>query len=237
VFEKNHQPTRARETLIPYTILLFIAGGINPYLLVMTCSIYFATVITLRLERRLTLRNAWLAAIPIGAALGALELLGFLKFGGKGVFPASGYRLFSSNLDALINPRPDLLGSSILPPLPLASGYQYEGYGYLGLGAILLVGVGFGYAISRRRLLDSFTSPLILVGIGCFALALSTTPTIGMKSYPLALLAPLNPFLEISRSCGRFIWVPYYILITSAGAAGSKTSASAASEPGERSNK
>jgi hypothetical protein len=200
-------------TIWAYGLLLFVAGGINPYLLVMTTGVYCGALIKLALERRLFRLAAAAAALPVASALGALILFGFLDLGGDGVVPGEGYGYYSSNFNTLFNPMTHILGSSILPPLPTAAIYQYEGYGYLGAGAMIVVLAGLWIGRSRQALHEPFALPLLVVALGAFMLAASTTLTFGAAAILLPTPAFALKVLEIFRSSGRFVWVTYYILL------------------------
>ena len=198
-------------TLGAYAILLFIASGINPYLLVMTLGVYCGTVFKLVSGRRLSWFAVVGGTVPLAVSMGGLVLFGYLEPWGEGVVPAGGYGLYSTNINSLINPRP--LGSPILPSLPFASVYQNEGYGYLGLGAIVIILAGLCLALKCRRF-DAFAFPLLFVAVGAFLVALSTSPTLGPTVvFHVQPPGPLLKILEIFRSSGRFVWVTHYVLI------------------------
>jgi len=127
-------PTRSAA----FTLLLFLAGGINPYLLVMTTGVYGRGIGEACSRTELGWREDGLALAPVSAAFGALVLFGFLNLHGPGVIPGQGYGYFSANLNSLVNPMDGPLGSSLLPSLPLWGRDQYEGYGYLGWGRSFL---------------------------------------------------------------------------------------------------
>ena len=203
---------RIAQTLAAFAVLLFLAGGINPYLLVMTTGVYCGAIFKLVIERRMGWAGVIGAAAPIFASAGALVLFGYLDLRGPGVINGGGYGLYSSNLNSLINPLP-ILGSAFLPSLPTMGLEQNEGYGYLGLGTILLVTTGLLLGLAKRRVVDSFASPLLFVAAGALMLALSTTPSLGTHVVHGLTAGPLNKALETFRSSGRFIWVTHYVLV------------------------
>lgn len=198
------------DTILSYSALLGVASGINPYLLVMTTSIFCATILKLTIENRLDFISVAIAPAPLIIAIAALIFFGFLGIGG--VSGGDGYGLLSSNANSLINPLP-LLGSSLLPPLPIVSLYQKEGYGYLGLGAIFIILSGLAFGVVRKGLFDSFSTPLLFIVFTTFLLALSTTPSFGTAVFHVWIPQLLLKLLAIFRSSGRFIWVAHYGLL------------------------
>ncbi len=205
-------------TWIAFALLLGVAGGVNPYLLVMATGVYAASLARLAAEGRLDWRSGAPALAPLLTAFASMVAFGFLDLRGPGVIPGVGYGYFSSNLNALVNPMEGLLGSSLLPPLPLWVSAQYEGYGYLGAGAIALIAASFAVARARRRLYDTFTSPLLAVAAGGLLLAASYTITFGSGfAIRLPLPSAVVSILGIFRSSGRFIWIPAYMLLGVAG--------------------
>ena len=205
-------------TLAAFTLLLFLAGGINPYLLVMTTGVYGAALAKLAAERRLGWREDGLALAPVSAAFGALVLFGFLNLHGPGVIPGQGYGYFSANLNSLVNPMDGPLGSSLLPSLPLWGRDQYEGYGYLGVGALVFVIASVVYARMHKQLYDTFSLPLLTVAAGSLLLAASLIITFGNSMVMFVDLPDsISDILIIFRSSGRFIWVTIYILLSLGG--------------------
>jgi len=209
---------RARRTSVAATFLSFgallgLGGALNPYMLVMAAGIYCATLIRLALERRLGALSVLAALGPFAAAAGSLIFFGFFDPFGPGVQPGERYGYYSANLNSLVNPMRDLLGSTVLPELPVMFKGQYEGYGYLGLGALLIVGFGLGFARRKDKLYDSFGLPLLIVAGGAQILALSTIPTFGAAGFEIPTPAAVLRVLEIFRSSGRFIFVTHYILL------------------------
>ncbi len=195
-----------------FGMLLFVAGGINPYLLVMTAAVYLGLVGRLLMAKRLTPALAVASAGPLIGALAALILFGFLQIRGEGVVPAGGFGTASSPWNALFNPMRGLIGAGLMPPLPVNSPLQYEGYGYLGLGAIVVVLAGIAIARARGRLYDEFGAPLLAVAAAGYLMALPL-------AYMVRIPQPALEVMSIFRSAGRFIWLPHYLLLTLAFAA------------------
>ncbi|MGA2636853.1 hypothetical protein [Methylocella sp.] len=74
-------------TIGSFTALLFLGGGINPYLVVMASGIYIGCLL------RLLWQGRW-----------SLLAFGFVGVGGEGVLSEGGYGFFSSNALSLIDP-------------------------------------------------------------------------------------------------------------------------------------
>lgn len=202
-------------TIGGFTALLFLCGGINPYLFVMTSGVYFGCLLRLLWQGRWSLASlAWGGVIPFAAAGVSLLAFGFVTVGGDGVIPGSGYGFYSSNALSLIDPM-KFPGATVLPAQTLQSQGQYEGYGYLGFGAILMIAIGLLLSLFLRRIFAGFSVPLLVVAGGAFILALSTAVTIGPHLVAQVSLPPaLMSVLEILRGSGRFIWVTNYGLVT-----------------------
>lgn len=204
--------------IVGFGALLFLGGGINPYLLAMTSGIYLAFLLRLIWRGFWSWRGLMGSAAPFIAGFASLCVFGFMPIGGEGVIPGGGYGLYSANLLSPIDPM-RFPGAALLPAQIVRSSWQAEGYGYLGFGALLLIAVAFVVALICRRISARFTLPLLTVACGAFALALSTTVTLGPDAIAqVALPHVLMNILEIFRSSGRFIWVTDYILVTVAGA-------------------
>ena len=196
-------------SVVGFALLLGGVGGINPYLLVMNLLIYAAFVLHMARRGGLTWAKWCALVMPIAVASVALVAFGFFDPASAGVLPGVGYGYFSANMNALMNPMPDYLGSSLLPPLPLASPLQYEGYGYLGLGALAVVVVGVVLALRRGEM----PAPLLMTALIALLIALSRNVTFGREAVAFPLPEVLLNVLIVFRSSGRFIWVVGYILL------------------------
>lgn len=204
--------------LLPFAILLFLAGGIHPYFLLMIALIAFTAVGRLILEHRTTIPCACVAALGLTAvSVATLVVFGYLSPGASTT--ASPYGTNSMNLLALIDPQG--FDSLLLPKLSIGAS-QYEGYSYLGLGLIVLLGIGVAGAVRRgtgrgKPVLGPTTLPLAILCLVCLGLAILPTVTLGswrLFTIPLpeAVLKALSPF----QASGRLFWPAYYLLAVAA---------------------
>ncbi len=144
--------------------------------------------------------------------LGALYLTGAFYGEVRASYKPGG---FESNLNTFINP---LKYSRILPPLPLFSPNQYEGFAYLGIGGIILFAIALALLLlnvkGRRSILCNRRGLLFTIMAGVFLL-MSVITDISLNTrliFRVSLPSVLENFFGIFRSTGRFIW-PVMILI------------------------
>jgi hypothetical protein len=196
--------------------LAAVAVAINPYIAFQVALVLAAAAVSLLWQRRLSLAQAagFMAAMGVVGAVVSLTF-GFVIAGSKG-YTAWGYRNFSMNLLAPIDPRQ--WPSIVLPRVPEGESGQYEGYNYLGLGVLALALIAIGTAIVRRGKLPSldrrWTVPLLLCCVVLTLMALSTKIMAG--SITLLDLDPhehLSPYLASLRSSGRLFWTPFYVIL------------------------
>lgn len=214
------RPTAAMTTtrwLAPFVVVLALAGGIHPYLAVLSLLIAIAAVGRFALERRCGWGHAALLAGGLAAVTAASTVLfGFAPGFDRESYAASGWGYFSLNLLAPINPMRE--GSLFLPALPLATDGQYEGYNYLGFGVIALLVVDLVRAPrSLRWLGGSLALPLVVLSVACTLAALSSTITLGSHTLlHVALPRPLEFVAESFRASGRLFWPVHYLLVLAA---------------------
>ncbi len=135
----------------------------------------------------------------------------------KGDERPTGFGLYSANLNTFFNAQ----GRASHPflDLPTYSFEQYEGFAYLGLGGLVLVGVLlvalFGQKSLRSQLLSKIQSnlPLLTAAAVLLAYSLSHVPTFFSAHLLIPLPENVLDWLSIFRSSGRFIWVPFYLLV------------------------
>ncbi len=196
-----------------YSLLGLVAAAINPYIMAMTLLIYGAYVLRHMQAARFALKNIVIYLIPALFSVFSLLISGFIDPFIGPVFPGEGYGIYSANLFSPFDPMSYYLGSSFLPDQKLATGGQYEGFGYFGLGAILLIAAGVLLAVKNIRRSDGLLSPLVVVILIAWLMALSARITFGAYSIEISLPAQIISVLEVFRSSGRFIWVVNYGLL------------------------
>lgn len=213
---QRKQPIPNLKLALYSALLIALSVAINPYLALQVLLIMGAMLTALVWRRRITLSGA-------AAILGLLALTGFViasAFGliirGGNGYTAGGYRAYSLNLLALIDPQD--VGAMVLPKLPRAFLEQYEGYSYLGLGAILLGIAALPLAIRNWKKWRFVWPQILLPLLGCCLLltllAVSTKVTLGQ--WTIVDLDPherLSPYLASLRASGRLFWTPYYVLL------------------------
>jgi Family of unknown function (DUF6311) len=200
-------------------VLITCAAGVNPYLggivlavtVAMCASGLFAGRMTLRPASFLVFTSLFWFVICSGA-------FGLIGSSNKD-FTGAGYRYFSMNLLAPINPWPP--GSAILPSLSTFTTGQYEGYNYLGAGTLGLLVLGSLLMLGRRpriRYIDMLKwSPILICAIGFTLMALSTLVSSGARMIiDLDSNQRLTPYLATFRASGRLFWLAYYLLTAGA---------------------
>jgi hypothetical protein len=189
--------SRARP--VSWMVLVAITSATHPYLAVM--------VLGIAVTSALVGRRVVFAALYVMTMLVSLWAFGYFAVRGGGLF---GFELFSSDLLSFFN---SMWLSRFFPQIRMSPS-QYEGFAYLGLGILAL-----GIRLIWRK--DSKTPPIpglfelsILATLFAFysfsshvSIAGHTIFTIEWFYKPLSFIT--GPF----RSCGRFIWVAYYILM------------------------
>lgn len=218
---------------------LLLSGStlINPYYAPMVLGIYLCFCLQKLLEAKKKKKVLFYIAGFTFIICAVMNLVSYFVGFFYGHISAStgGLERLSFNLTQLFNPMNYLCDvtdyqytftpqsySTFLPNLPLASGWQEEGFSYLGLGVILLLVLCLINCIYRK--LTSNTPGIFnlsqkiaiwVCGVVFTFLALSPTITFGSKtlcqiSYPKYIYYMLSIF----RSCGRFIWPVYYGLLS-----------------------
>lgn len=202
-------------------LLCFVAGGINPYLtamvLLVLCAAYLRWLIvaygdTQQGGRARIAVAALGAGLSIGLAVVSLLIFGFLRPGESGAYAGAGYKIYSMNLLAPINPW-DFAGL-LWNQLP-ASKEQYEGYNYLGLGVILL---GVAALVWCPAIVRSLFSQKAIAGWLIFAvslfLALSLKATVGnVVLYDISVPDSVLNVLGAFRASGRLFWPAFYLIL------------------------
>jgi hypothetical protein len=204
--------------VLPFAIVLVLAGGVSPYPAFMSLLIAWAAIGRLLLERRCgLLQGVALGVLLVGCMAASLVVFGFAMFGlDSADYAGAGYGYFSMNLLAPINPMS--YGSVLLPSLPVAVYGQYEGYNYLGLGVIALLGLNLLVRPrSVARLVSRTTAPLLVLAALCTVAAASSTITIGSATIvSIHLPSAVQSVANALRASGRLFWPVHYLLILTA---------------------
>ena len=202
---------KMRRLVLPCGLLSGVAVGVNPYLAFMAVIVVGAGVVTAWWRHRL----GWKTASGIFAVIGMACLLFALALGlirSGGGYANSGYREYSMNLLAPIDPS---WYSLFLPPL--SSSGSFEGYNYLGAG-VLALAVMVLPLFSRSRLRQLTAAEIVPLAVGCLALtALAASTKVSAGSLLIADLDPhetLTKYLAVFRASGRLFWMPYYVILT-----------------------
>ncbi|MCR5097695.1 MAG: DUF6311 domain-containing protein [Lachnospiraceae bacterium] len=241
-----HKSLPARRLLLLWTVLISCGTLINAYFTPMLYGLLFFAVLG-----EIRCKNATAKAVDNLVILGLPPLLTaflcycFGMFYGNVPAAAGGLEVLSFNLNGFFNPLTkltdfhdhimgytDMNYSRWLPPLPMSTAYQNEGFAYLGVGVMLLFLMIIMIAVSKplsvqtgRSVSDLFGSEdtmeapcrnsLLFFMIICLVLALSPVATFGENElYHLPLPGFIHDAWSSFRSTARFIWPVYYCLIT-----------------------
>ncbi|WP_222165446.1 DUF6311 domain-containing protein [Edaphocola aurantiacus] len=197
-----------------YSILSFAAILTHPYLILFPLLVAFADGL-----QRIRKNEKWITlfvfplvsivSIWLGAFLSGVFSLAM------GSSSAGGLGVYNSNLNTFWNN----IGKSNFAPLDLpAFEGQYEGYAYLGLGVLILWVTLLFQKTFRKALLRTMQQhwPLFIVLFAALIYAYAFNITFNkleLLNFHLERYPRLNNMLSIFRSSGRYIWLPYYILL------------------------
>lgn len=206
----------AARWLLPFAIIIFIAGGVNPYLGMICLILAGAGVMRLRLEGRATWMGAGVLSLLLLATLiGSYVSFGLLLPGMQTAYAITGFDYYSMNLLSPINPSP--FRSIILPSLPFATAGQYEGYNYLGLGVIgllVLNAIGRPRRFTATLRLTPRSIPLLALSVVCLVFAVSQRITLGPWTIAhIELPGVAQAFVSAIHCAGRFFWPVHYLII------------------------
>ena len=212
-FNTKNSPKKNLTALI---ILCFATAAIQQYLLLMVLAIAFAGGLQNLISRKI---NFLAFVVFLTALLGGVFFV--LYSMGNFIMPVTaqqndGFGKYSANLNAFWNP---LNSSKFIKPQPLAFAEQYEGFGYLGIGILLLALMalaGLIFIKSIRQRYNFKFSAIIFVSLLVFIFALSKNITFNSKvlfEIPIKDYTALGIFCNSFRGSGRFIWVPYYLIM------------------------
>ena len=215
-YVRDREGRGAARVVLPFAVVIFVAGGINPYVAAFCLLIAYAGVARLALERRATWAHATVCALLLLATLvGSYAAFGLLVPGAGMAYAISGFDFYSMNLLSPVNPAP--YRSIALPSLPFATPGQYEGYNYLGLGVIgllVLNAVGRPRGVARALRLTPKSLPLLVLSALCLVIAVSPRVTVGPWTIAHVELPRIAQALVSAIHCaGRFFWPVHYLLI------------------------
>lgn len=202
-----------RRLLTAAGVLLWMAGGVHPYLMTMAAAVLFAALVRMLLAGRVRAGAATMALVVCAtAALASVVVHGFVVGGDRGAFVAAGFGTYSFNLLGLVDPQG--AGSILLRSQPSLPG-QGEGFSYLGLGVLVLVVMAaptitgaLGRMPLRRWL------PLAVVCSAMALFAASNRITVGQAVLGEVRLPPWAVALGGTyRASGRFVWPAVYALM------------------------
>lgn len=197
-----------------YAVLSFVAVLTHPYLILFPLFIASADGLQRirRKEKWFTLFMFPLVSI-ISIWLGAfLSGIFSLKMGSSS---AGGFGWYNSNLNTFWNN----IGKTNFTPLDLPSfAGQYEGYAYLGLGVLILWITMFFQKTFYKVLFRNIQQhrPLLIVLFAALVYALAFNIAYNKQELFNAHLErhyTVYSKLSIFRSSGRYIWLPYYVLL------------------------
>jgi hypothetical protein len=197
-----------------YSLLSFAAILTHPYLILFPLLVASADGL-----QRIRKNTKWIplfvfplvsiVSIWLGAFLSGVFSLAM------GSSSAGGLGVYNSNLNTFWNN----IGKSNFTPLDLpAFEGQYEGYAYLGLGVLLLWVTLIVQKAFRKALLRTMQQhwPLLIVLFAALIYAYAFNITFNkleLFNFHIEQYSRLNNMLSIFRSSGRYIWLPYYILL------------------------
>lgn len=196
--------------LITWTLLLVLTLGINAYYLPFAfCS--FCILTLWPLSPRLLFKSLLRLMFVLGLCTLTLFLCGYIPG-----YQGNTSDVWGANMLSLLDPQGT---SSLLEAIPISDPYEQEGYSYLGIGLILLIlttalsSVSPPSADLRTRFLQAtFLSVLFVVVSWGLVWNISTQPIVTPYLH-LGIHSLLVSFYGIFRSCGRFTWPLYYLLI------------------------
>ena len=200
----------AKNTAGAYSILFFVAGGINPYMTLMVFFIYAGCCLKFVWDEK---RVEPMLLIPPIVGVASLMTFGFFSFRSGGMMTAFGYGSFNANLLAFFNPL--FHTTTFMPILPKASVYQGDAFGYLGVGWMLLIAIGAVLALRHRREFSaSSVVAIAAIVVSSFAFATQGVVTLGeWVLFSSELPKGLLKIVESFRAAGRFVWVAGYALV------------------------
>ncbi len=212
LYFRPRPPASLLHEVWPWWLLALIAALVHPYLSAMCMAIALTYWFRRTWVEHDRSRGQAVTAVAIitGLTLVAWWLSGAFTIGFRDGPGRQPYGTYSFNLLGFLIPQGF---STLVPDIPLADSGQWEGQAYLGLGVIALLCLLGIHALARKQYprWPRQHWPLLLLAITLVAFAASATLTIG--PWKLTNLKVNSPLLATFRSSGRFIWVPYYLIL------------------------
>jgi hypothetical protein len=195
--------------LLANCAVVLLAAGINPYLalMVLLSDMAVATLCFWRL--------GWVEICVRNAALVVAMVVGFHLFGFAGAAGVDiiGYGKFSMNALGPIDSNGLARIFSIDIPDPV-DGQTFEGYDYLGAGVLVLCASSLLLFINYRAPANKFPfGAALTVIVLCYALALSTTPTVASYKGHLDVPLLVEYMLGRFRCSGRLFWISGFWIV------------------------
>jgi hypothetical protein len=201
---------KLRKNFIFQVGLIVLSSGVNPYLCVMTLSLFVISYLNLLLKNKVSLKITIVNSFTlVFLMMGCWLFWGYFSSDSS---VGSNYGFYSLNLLSPIDPR---FYSIMLKPLPIQEG-QYEGFNYLGLGAIILFLTNLksiGNILNSKKYYKK-NFPILMLCLILVLFSLSNKIFMGdihIISYGLPSIVD-NLFGKF-RASGRFFWPVHYLIL------------------------
>ena len=220
--------------IIQWTWLISITALIHFYLCAMVLGVYLAAVLLWLLYSRfkVEIKQGLKTVIPFLLLFLTMYIAGYFVITSDswGNGDPQNFGDYSMNLFAPFNPmgcNPYVSGdaqnecdSYFLKRAPFAISRQYEGFNYLGFGFLLLLTGAVGILFFNLKDLKSRwckrCKPITVLILTCFLFFVFSTggrvTFAGRDLFRISTAHLLTHVFNIFGSCGRFFWVPYYLI-------------------------
>jgi hypothetical protein len=210
---------RKHQSVVAWSVLLFVAMSVHFYIFTMVFIIFFAAVVKVLLiqsdERKLQ-SFARLTLWPLFVTVVSFFALGYWENRGSAV----GVGFFRLNALAFFNSKIsiDETFSFISKPFALLrerpwSAEEGEGFQYLGLGTILATPLVGLYLVRHRSVIVwRAVVPLLIVCMFLFFVALSNRVVFVRHEFVYPLPESFLNLRQVFRAATRFAWPLYYLL-------------------------
>jgi Family of unknown function (DUF6311) len=212
LYFRTQLPNSPAREAMPWWLLIFCAALVHPYLTAMLAA--FGVAYTTR--RICVDRVRSIGEGVRGFAIASLIIIFAWWISGAFLLhmrdgPAGAH--FGTNTFNLLGFLDSNGFSRVVAPIPGVAPEQWEGFAYLGLGVIGLAGLLAAEAVVHERKPRWLPSdwPLLAITLLLMTYAASTVLTFGpwkLLDWPIK-----SSLLATFRSSGRFIWIPYYVIL------------------------